>query len=155
MTRVAVEFDWQPTGEVTLVDGKLRFPPLPHAPGTYRRAFHVPGTATRMYIGETDDVRRRAQHYRTPGPTQRTSLRMNQELVDVLTRGVRVSQETVMAATISLNDGPWRSLDLGRKTGRLIVENAAIAAVLAERAADPVNGPVLINRPGVGEAEWS
>ena len=74
---------------------------------------------------------------------------------EILTRGVRVSQATVMGATISLDDGPWRSLDLARKTGRLILENAAIAAVLAEREADPVRGPVLVNRPGVGEAEWS
>lgn len=155
MTRVAVEFEWQPIGEVTLVDGKPRFPSLPRAPGVYRLAFHVPDAAARVYIGETDDLRRRAQNYRTPGPTQRTSLRMNQELVDVLTRGVRVSQETVMGATISLDDGPWRSLDLARKTGRLILENAAMAAVLAEREADPVRGPVLVNRPGVGEAEWS
>lgn len=79
---------------------------------------------------------------------------MNQELVDALTRGVRVSQATVTGATISLDDGPWRSLDLARKTGRLILENGAMAAVLAERETDPVRGPVA-NRPGVGEAEWS
>jgi hypothetical protein len=80
---------------------------------------------------------------------------MNRELVDALARGVRVSQATIMGATISLEDGPWRSLDLARKTGRLILENAAMAAVLAEREADPVRGPVLVNRPGVGESEWS
>ena len=155
MTRVAVEFEWQPVGEVTLVDGKPRFPSLPRAPGAYRLAFLVPDAAARVYIGETDDLRRRAQNYRTPGPTQRTSLRMNRELVDALARGVRVSQATIMGATISLEDGPWRSLDLARKTGRLILENAAMAAVLAEREADPVRGPVLVNRPGVGESERS
>lgn len=95
MTRVAVEFEWQPVGEVTLVDGKPRFPSLPRAPGAYRLAFYVPDAAARVYIGETDDLHRRAQNYRTPGPMQRTSLRMNQELVDALTRGVRVSQATV------------------------------------------------------------
>ena len=36
-----------------------------------------------------------------------------------------------------------------------IVENAAMAAIIAEREEDPMRGPVLINRPGVGEAEWS
>lgn len=155
MTRVAVEFEWQPIGEVALVDGKLRFANLPRTPGVYRLAFHVPDVAARVYIGETDDLRRRAQNYRTPGPTQRTSLRMNQELVETLARGVRVSQDAITDATISLNDGPWGSLDLARKTFRLMLENAAMAAVLAERKADPVRGPVLVNRPGVGEAEWS
>lgn len=30
-----------------------------------------------------------------------------------------------------------------------------MAAVVAERDADPVRGPVLVNRPGGGEAEWA
>jgi hypothetical protein len=60
----------------------------------------------------------------------------------------------VTAATFFLDAGPGSVLDLGRKTSRLIVENAAIAATLSERERDPRNGPVLMNRPGVGEADW-
>lgn len=56
-------------------------------PRVYRLAFHVPDAAARVYIGETDDLRRRAQNYRTPGATQRTSLRMNQELVGRIDSG--------------------------------------------------------------------
>lgn len=33
MTRVAVAFEWQPIGEVILVDGKPRFPSLPRPLG--------------------------------------------------------------------------------------------------------------------------
>jgi hypothetical protein len=56
---------------------------------------------------------------------------------------------------ISLDGAPPRPLDLSRKTSRLILENAAIAAVIADRETDPVDDPILINRPGVGEVEWS
>lgn len=75
--------------------------------------------------------------------------------MEAVTAGVYVSCATVTSATISVDRGEPRPLDLSRKTSRLIVENAAMAAVMAERDADPVAGPMLVNRPGVGESEWS
>jgi hypothetical protein len=154
VTRVAVEFGWRSAGEIRL-DGKPVFPSLPVAPGLYRFTFEAPGAALRVYIGETDELRRRAQHYRTPGATQRTNVRMNQELLAAIRSGSRVWCAVITTASISLDEGAPQALDLSRKTGRLIVENAAMAAVIAEREADPVGGPVLMNRPGVGEADWS
>jgi hypothetical protein len=154
MTRVAVQFEWRSAGEIRS-DGRPVFPSLPVAPGLYRFAFEAPGAVPRIYIGETDELRRRAQHYRTPGPTQRTNVRMNQELLAAIRSGSRVRCAVITTALISLDDGAPLSFDLSRKTGRLIVENAAMAAVIAAREADPVGGPVLMNRPGVGEAEWS
>jgi hypothetical protein len=155
MTRLSVEFDWRLVTEVGFADGKPEFSALPTTAGVYRLTFHTPGGAPRVYIGETDNLRRRGRNYRNPGPKQRTSLRMNKELVAALTAGVRVSHAIVVGPTISLDGAPSRPLDLSRKTSRLILENAAIAAVIADREADPVNGPILVNRPGVGEAEWS
>lgn len=58
MTRVAVSFEWQPLGEVILIDGKPRFPSLPRSPGAYRLRFQVPDAAARVYIGETDGLHR-------------------------------------------------------------------------------------------------
>lgn len=153
MTSVAVDFEWRTAGDIRL-DGRPVFPVLPSAPGLYRFSFETPNQAPRVYIGETDQLRRRAQHYRTPGATQRTNMRMHKELVDAIRGGARVTCAAITAAAISLDRGPSRPLDLSRKTSRLIVENAAMAAVIAERLADPVRGPVLMNRPGVGEAEW-
>jgi hypothetical protein len=153
MTRVAVEFEWRAAGEIQF-DGKPVFPSVPVAPGLYRFTFEASGAARRVYIGETDDLRRRVQLYRTPGASQRTNVRMNHELVAAMRAGVLVSCAVITTASLSLDGGESRPLDLSRKTGRLIVENAAMAGVIAEREADPINGPILVNRPGVGEEEW-
>ncbi len=155
MTRVAVDFDWKAVGQITIEAGRPLFPRLPESAGLYRFTFAWPGRARGVYIGETDRLRRRAQHYRTPGPTQRTNVRLNQHIVDALGAGVSVSLAVITSAHLSIGVGPPRGLDLSRKTGRQIVENAAIAALIAEREADPQSGPVLMNRPGVGEAEWA
>jgi hypothetical protein len=153
MTEVVVAFEWRSAGEIRL-DGRPIFPLLPSGPGLYRFTFRAPGAPERVYIGETDDLRRRTQNHRTPGTSQRTNVPMNQEIVDAIRVGERVSCAVMTTATIALDGTPHRPLDLARKTGRLIVENAAMAAVIAEREADPVGGPSLANRPGVGEAEW-
>ena len=154
MTEVAVTFEWQSAGEIR-VDNRPVFPALPVAPGLYRFTFLTSGAAPRVYIGETDDLRRRAQHYRTPGARQPTNVRMNREIVEAIRAGARVSCEVITQASIALDGGQRKPLELSRKTGRLIVENAAMAAVIGQREADPAGGPILVNRPGVGEAEWS
>ena len=61
---------------------------------------------------------------------------------------------TITAATVLLAGVSAQPLDLWRETGRLIVEDAAMAAVIAEREAYPTSGPILVNRPGIGDAEW-
>jgi hypothetical protein len=155
MTRVTVTFDWQPVGVLRLEGGRPGFPPFADAPGLYRFTFEWPDRARGVYMGETDRLRRRAQHYRTPGAGQQTNVRMNKELVAALTAQIGVTFAIVTTASISIDGSPPVALDLTRKTGRLIVENAAMAAVIAEREEDPMRGPLLINRPGVGEAEWS
>jgi hypothetical protein len=155
MTRVVVDFEWEPVGVVTLEGGRPVFPRLPEAPGLYRFSFEWPDRARGVYIGETDGLRRRAQHYRTPGPTQRTNVRMNQEIVTALGAGVKVTLAIVTTASTSIDGAAFQTLDLARKTSRQVVENAAMAAAIAQREGDPARGPELMNRPGVGEAEWS
>jgi hypothetical protein len=140
VTRVSVVFEWAAVGEVSL-DGRPVFPALPASPGLYRFSFEAAGVAPSIYIGESDDLRRRLYNYRMPGASQRTNVRMHEELIVAIANGSRVSLATIGAATITLDDGPSRLLDLTRKTSRLIVENAAIAAVIAEREADPDHGP--------------
>ncbi len=154
MTRVAVEFTWQPAGTIRLEGSRPAFPALPETPGLYRFTFAFANGPTKVYIGETDNLRRRAQQYRTPGPSQATNLRMNNELTVALSRGTAVSVATITDATIELDNGMNESVDLSRKTGRLMLENLAMAAVIAGRDADPAMGAILVNRPGVGEGEW-
>lgn len=155
MTTVRVDFAWQPVGPLVLEGRRPVFPQLPETPGLYRFTFEWRGRARGVYIGETDGLRRRAQHYRTPGPTQPTNVRINGEIVAALEARVTVSVSVITRAAISVDGRPPRDLDLSRKTSRQIVENAAMAEVIAEHEADPAHGPVLMNRPGVGEAEWS
>lgn len=154
MTRATVEFEWQPAGEVRFDGSRPVFPALPAVAGIYRFSFDPASGQRRVYIGETDNLRRRAQNYRTPGPTQPTNLRMNRELIDAMRLGTRIPYSIITAASISIDAGPPRPLDLARKTGRLIVENAAMAAAIAAREADPT-APILVNRPGVGESDWA
>jgi hypothetical protein len=155
MTRVSVEFDWSSAGEITLQDGRPTFPRLPEGPGLYRFTFEGGDQARAVYIGESDGLRRRAQHYRTPGATQRTNLRMNKEIVEALAGGFVVTVATITSASVAIDGNASRPVDLSRKTSRQIVENAAMAEVIGLREADPTRGPRLMNRPGVGEEEWN
>jgi hypothetical protein len=84
---LAVRLTFVPAGQVVLDEsGRPRFPALPTQPAVYRLTFTGVGP-DRVYIGETDNTRRRGQNYRTPGPSQRTSLRINALLRDHLAAG--------------------------------------------------------------------
>lgn len=158
MTCLTVSFDWQPAGRVTLdaADG-LAFPVLPAAPGLYR--FWIESSEPRpgVYVGEASILRRRMQHYRTPGPSQSTNIRLNAMLKDALRGGSTVSLSIITTASLRLDEGPFTPLELARRTGRLIVEQAAITAAAASNVAGPGQPPLLpriLDRPGVGETEY-
>ncbi|MCA1703812.1 MAG: hypothetical protein LC808_11325 [Actinobacteria bacterium] len=120
--RVAVDFAWRDVGKIRVEAGKLRFPDAPEAPGVYR--FDLGET---VYIGEADRLRRRFQHYRTPGPSQATNLRLNAVILGVLDNGGSVAVCTVTTASMEV-DGHRSPLDLSEKAARVLVENAALTA---------------------------
>lgn len=128
--RVAVEFSWREIGAITVEGGKLRFPIAPEAPGIDR--FDL---GDRVYIGEADRLRRRFQHYRTPGPSQATNLRLNTVILPLLDASGAVTVCTVTEAQVDI-DGVRAPLDLTRKGSRLLVESAALTA--ARVAGEPV-----------------
>ncbi|WP_300401013.1 hypothetical protein [Nocardioides sp.] len=71
-----VAFSWTRLGIVSLdYAGKLAFPgPLPASPGIYRFTLASESGRSRIYIGESDNLRRRlSSNYRNPGPRQRTT----------------------------------------------------------------------------------
>ena len=114
--RVAIEFNWTPLGFVVLgPTGGLDFPPVPAVPGLYRFRFNF-GDFVRRYIGETVNLRRRFSHYRNPGPTQMTNIRLNALLKEQLAAGATVA------------------LDLLARDCALLVENRPVAANLADKA---------------------
>ncbi len=79
-----------------------------------------------MYVGETDRLRRRFQHYRTPGPSQATNLRLNKLMTELLGTG-KILVSIITDATIEL-DSEHHALDLADKTARLLVESAVLVA---------------------------
>ena len=137
---MTVTWAWQPAGQVTLVAGSLVFPKVPRVPGIYRFTFlNAAGAHAGVYVGETDRLPRRFQHYRTPGPSQQTNLRMNPIMFDALAQGGHIRVEISTQAEAAGNDGVQRPLDLSWKAARVLVEHAA---EVAERIA----GSGVINR---------
>lgn len=128
MDRVSVclAFDWRRVGDVQLSDdGKLVFPRTTSDPGLYRFDLESSeGPAT--YIGETDQIARRLQHYRTPGPSQKTNIRLNELMRSMLSEDHRITAAVVTGdITISLGSEDCR-VDLNRKLDRVLLEHAAI-----------------------------
>lgn len=117
---VQVAFEWREIGEATWDSGRIRFPAVDDVPGVYR--FDL---GDRVYIGEADRLRRRFQHYRTPGSGQLTNLRLNAAMVAILAtpQPVLVAVATTAEAII---EGLAKPLDLRLKSARVLVEAAAI-----------------------------
>ncbi len=130
-----VTFSWRRFGTVALDSvGKLAFPgPLPARPGLYRFTLANQAGRDRIYIGESDNLRRRlGTNYRNPGPRQQTSRRVNAFLVEHLRGGAEVVLDIADGATLLGNGIVTADLDLSRKAGRLFAESAAL--VLAQHA---------------------
>ena len=130
--RITVDYAWHDIGMVRLEAGKLRFPDTPDVPGIYRYDL-----GAKIYIGETDRLRRRFQHYRTPGPTQPTNIRLNAIIMNLFDAGIPVMVSTITSANIEV-DKDTSPLDLRQKAARLLVENAALSAAF-------VNGHAIEN----------
>jgi hypothetical protein len=138
---VQVRMRWYRPAAVTLGgDGRLLFPLLPHSPGIYRLTLaDAPGQArSQVYVGESEDLRRRTGHYRRPGPTQQTSLRINALLQEHLQQGGSVTLAVATSATVTAG-GTAQDLSLGRKTARVLAEHAALAMIYLDGNADIVN----------------
>jgi hypothetical protein len=140
---VSVRFVWLDAGTVTLDrGGKPAFPDLPHVPGMYRLTLTGrPGQVrTRVYLGESDNLRRRlAGNYRSPGHGQQTSLRVNALLREHLAAGGEGALAVATEATVTLPEHGSRPLDLTRKAGRLLAENAALVTAQINDDADIEN----------------
>jgi hypothetical protein len=77
----SLRIKWVPIGRVTLdPTGKCKFPIPPDGPGLYRFRFRKIDGLEALYVGESDNLRRRFGNYRNPGPTQATSLRINKAI---------------------------------------------------------------------------
>lgn len=133
---VRVRLMWRRAGEVVLDRrGGLVFPVVPHVPGLYRLTLSgAPGQERPgVYVGETDDLRRRLNFYRTPGSTQQTNVRLNSDMLDHLRAGGRVVVAVATGAEVEVPGGE-QALGFGRKSARVAAEHVALAAVYLDGA---------------------
>jgi hypothetical protein len=118
--RTSVAYEWQSAGNVQIVDNKLSPPVLPPRPGVYRFKIETMMGAS-YYIGETDNLFRRMGHYRNPGPTQHTNIRMNELLIKVLGSEGTAAVDVVTSVLFGAE-----ALDMSHKAARCLVESVAL-----------------------------
>jgi hypothetical protein len=123
---IAMSFSWVPVGTLSLdQQQKIRFPKVGAQPGLYRFEIISEEIHT-YYVGESDQISRRLQHYRTPSRSQQTNLRLNALLVEHLRRGDRVSLSSVTDGVTASCAGREHQVDLSVKSERVLLECAAI-----------------------------
>jgi hypothetical protein len=138
---VSLSFAWRLAGPVEIdPEGHPVFPPLPDRPGLYRFDFGADETGRALwYIGEAKNLRNRAGQYRAAKRDRRrllTSRRLHLLMVEHLAAGGLIAMAVVTEVTFA--DGS--AVNVGRKSGRLLGESAAV--VLAKR--DP--NVIVLNR---------
>lgn len=125
-TTTLVDQKWRRVGQIELDrKGAPVFPKCPNAPTVY--LLHVPSKSKpETYVGETDNLARRLQHYRTPGPTQKTSQRLRQFLVETLERDKPVELHVLGEDTQIRTRNNDRPANMADKVERHLLEASAI-----------------------------
>jgi hypothetical protein len=123
----SLRLNWVPADRVILdATGKLHFPTAPTSGGLYRFKTEYPDGRFAVYVGESDNLRRRFSNYRNPGPTQQTSLRINAWLRELLSSGGEISVALVDQATMSSEAGTANA-NFSQKSVRRLFEQLAIS----------------------------
>ena len=121
-----LDWAWRPIGQVLSDEqGRLNFPAASNQPAIYRIRIKI-GSKESRYVGETENLKRRFGHYRNPGPTQQTSIRIHGIIKDALGKGAEIAISVVQEDAWLRGVGAKRSADLASKTVRCLFENAAI-----------------------------
>jgi hypothetical protein len=124
-----LRLQWTAVGLASLDSGgKVKFPILPAKAGLYQFRIKGPKGDIGRYIGESDNLQRRFAHYRNPGPTQQTNLRLNALLREVLATGGTVEIAVTVDDAFMARDGIEETVDLTNKNVRRLFENFALVA---------------------------
>ena len=124
---IGVDLAWWRLGSIELAGGKLLFPAAPACAGLYRMIVQRDGRST-IYVGEAKNLVRRFRNYRNPGNTQKTSLRINAFLLDVISAGGKVAIDVAYENVRLFISGKGSNADLNNKPVRRLLEQAAIVA---------------------------
>jgi hypothetical protein len=119
---------WASKGRVTLDHDRPRFPRVEASAGLYRLTARYPDGRIATYVGESENLRRRFGNYRSPGPPQQTSQRINIWLKELLSGGGEVSVSTGEGARLDGKDA-----DLSKKAVRRMLEHMAIVLGSADK----------------------
>jgi hypothetical protein len=123
----ALRLNWIPKGRLVLdAQDKVQFPNAPAIGGLYRFKTRYPDGRFALYIGESENLRRRFSNYRNPGPSQQTSLRINAWLIELLSGGGEVSVAIVENARMTTKHGETGA-DFTVKSIRRLFEQLAIS----------------------------
>lgn len=140
---VTVRISWMHIGNIEIDrDNKLIFPAVSPVPGLYRFTLEKMERPA-SYIGETMDLRRRFQHYRTPGISQQTNVRLNDLLKSHLKTQHPISVSIVIDPAFVQIEHDERRLNIASKAERILAEHAAL---LAETDLTILNKAVEIDR---------
>ena len=125
---------WAEMGDIAKgADGMLEFPAVSKTAAIYRFTIRHTAGGESHYVGETNNLVNRLKGYRKPGgPSQKTNVRINGELLKALMDGKQVSMSAVIADAWLEVGGGRLPADLKSKSVRLLFENAAILATPAD-----------------------
>jgi hypothetical protein len=122
----ALKIDWETIGTVNL-DGnwKLEFPKAPAKGGLYRFNIERRRGGASRYVGETDNLNRRFAHYRNPGPTQPTNLRVNALFKELILNSETITVSVVIDQAWLLRNNKEEIADFSSKNMRRLFEDFA------------------------------
>ena len=127
--RGTLRINWMSLGQAAVDSaGKLKFPNLSTMPGLYRFSVQKSDGLKAVYIGETDNLQRRFAHYRNPGPTQPTNLRLNILFKQLLSDGAQIEISVVIEDAWINWGGSETIANFSSKNVRRLFENFALAA---------------------------
>jgi hypothetical protein len=128
---VAIRFGWAHVGPIVGTGTGLTWPAMPAGAGVYRFTLRL-GERARVYVGETDNFRRRFSHYANPGPTQSTNLKMKARLLELLNeKGGQAYIEVTTDVSLLVDGLALNGADLPDVFVRRLLENAALLGVAA------------------------
>ena len=124
--RLSVEVQWRRIGRITRDDkGDLAFPQTTRETGVYR--FYLCGKErTKCYVGETVELRRRFRHFRKPGRSQNTNIRIHKALQEHLTTGGTVEVDIATGSVVMTVGDDTIQVDLADNAQRQFVEHVAL-----------------------------
>lgn len=105
----------------------MRFPEVEKSPRLYRLRMRSKDGKESVYIGESDNLRRRFGNYRNPGASQQTSLRINALLKSSIEGGGEISVAVADEVRIG-DDISNESAGLSQKSIRRLFENFAVSS---------------------------